>query len=200
MGFPRQEYWSGLPCPSPGYLPNPGIQPTFLHWQVDSLPLSCTHRQKKHLNVDCNWLFLPGQYSLLGLKGVISSYSRSFLILILQVSVDHPAASYMGKQARKLRSETSMNVLVALKWLSVRISWRREVSVQCDRPNGALSTHWGWLSHPAHGLPWRSEWSLDGGAFHTSSAPHRGSMWRWMCCVQMFTPVSSNSRPLLSET
>ena len=30
MGFSRQEYWSGLPFPSPGYLPNPGIKPTSL--------------------------------------------------------------------------------------------------------------------------------------------------------------------------
>ena len=27
MGFSRQEYWSALPCPSPGDLPNPGIEP-----------------------------------------------------------------------------------------------------------------------------------------------------------------------------
>ena len=27
MGFSRQEYWSGLPCPTPGHLPDPGIQP-----------------------------------------------------------------------------------------------------------------------------------------------------------------------------
>ena len=27
MGFSRQEYWSGLPFPSPGNLPNPGIEP-----------------------------------------------------------------------------------------------------------------------------------------------------------------------------
>ena len=27
VGFPRQEYWSGLPFPSPGDLPNPGIEP-----------------------------------------------------------------------------------------------------------------------------------------------------------------------------
>ena len=27
MGFPRQEYWGGLPFPSPGDLPNPGIEP-----------------------------------------------------------------------------------------------------------------------------------------------------------------------------
>ena len=28
MGFSRQEYWSGLLCPPPGDLPNPGIKPT----------------------------------------------------------------------------------------------------------------------------------------------------------------------------
>ena len=30
MGFSSQEYWSGLPCPSPGDLPNPGIKPMSL--------------------------------------------------------------------------------------------------------------------------------------------------------------------------
>ena len=30
VGFSRQEYWSGLLCPSPGNLPNPGIEPTSL--------------------------------------------------------------------------------------------------------------------------------------------------------------------------
>jgi len=29
MGFSKQEYWSGLPFPSPGDLPDPGIKPTF---------------------------------------------------------------------------------------------------------------------------------------------------------------------------
>ena len=40
MGFSRQEYWSGLLCPPPGDLPNPGLNPRLLHWQVDSLPLA----------------------------------------------------------------------------------------------------------------------------------------------------------------
>ena len=30
LGFSRQEYWNGLPCPSPEYLPDPGIKPTSL--------------------------------------------------------------------------------------------------------------------------------------------------------------------------
>ena len=37
MEFSRQEYWSGLPFHSPGYLPNPGIELTSPAWQADSL-------------------------------------------------------------------------------------------------------------------------------------------------------------------
>ena len=33
-----QEYWSGLPCPPPGDLPNPGIKPRSAALQADSLP------------------------------------------------------------------------------------------------------------------------------------------------------------------
>ena len=38
MGFSRQEYWSELPFPSLGHLPDPGIEPTSPVLQVDSLP------------------------------------------------------------------------------------------------------------------------------------------------------------------
>ena len=40
MEFSRQEYWCGLPLPTPGDLPNPGIEPTSAALQADSLPLS----------------------------------------------------------------------------------------------------------------------------------------------------------------
>ena len=38
MGFSRKEYWSGLPFPSPGDRPDPGIEPRSLALQADSLP------------------------------------------------------------------------------------------------------------------------------------------------------------------
>ena len=38
MGFSRQEYWSGLPFPSPEDLLNAGIEPTFPALKADSLP------------------------------------------------------------------------------------------------------------------------------------------------------------------
>ena len=43
MGFSKQEYWNGLPCPPPGDLPDPEIEPSLLcllHWQAGSLPLA----------------------------------------------------------------------------------------------------------------------------------------------------------------
>ena len=38
MEFSRQEYWSQLPFPSPGDLPDPGIEPGASELQADSLP------------------------------------------------------------------------------------------------------------------------------------------------------------------
>ena len=38
MQFSRQEYWSELPSPAPGDLPNPGIEPGSLALHTDSLP------------------------------------------------------------------------------------------------------------------------------------------------------------------
>ena len=40
MGFSRQEYWSGLPCPPPGDLPDPRTEPTSPALQADSLLLN----------------------------------------------------------------------------------------------------------------------------------------------------------------
>ena len=38
LGFSRQEYWDGLPFPSPGVFPNPGIEPGSPALQADALP------------------------------------------------------------------------------------------------------------------------------------------------------------------
>ena len=42
MGFFRQEYWSGLPCPSPGDLPNPRIEPRSSTLLADSFTIWAT--------------------------------------------------------------------------------------------------------------------------------------------------------------
>ena len=67
MGFSRQEYWSGLPFPSPGDLPNPGIEPGLLLCRQMLYPLS--HSQlyyglNKFLHTD---LLFPFSYPNLGI-------------------------------------------------------------------------------------------------------------------------------------
>ena len=47
MGFPRQEYWSGLSFPSPGDLPDPGIEPGSPALQADSLPFEAPGKPYK---------------------------------------------------------------------------------------------------------------------------------------------------------
>ena len=51
MGFSRQEYWSGLPFPSPGDIPDPGIEPRSPALWADSLPSAS---RDKPLSLSCH--------------------------------------------------------------------------------------------------------------------------------------------------
>ena len=53
LGFSRQEYWNGLPFPSPGDLPNPGIDPVSPVLQADALP-SEPPGKSRMLKLPCN--------------------------------------------------------------------------------------------------------------------------------------------------
>ena len=49
MGFSRQEYWSGLPFPSPGDLPNPGIKPGSPTLEADALSSEPPGKPRQHI-------------------------------------------------------------------------------------------------------------------------------------------------------
>ena len=51
MGFSRQEYWSSLPFPSSGDLPDPGIEPRSPVLQVDSLPAEPQGKPRKPIHL-----------------------------------------------------------------------------------------------------------------------------------------------------
>ena len=56
MGFSRQECWNGLPFPSPGDLPDPGIQPGSPTLQADALPSEPPGKPTINVN-RCNGYF-----------------------------------------------------------------------------------------------------------------------------------------------
>ena len=51
MGFSRQRYWSGLPFPSPGDLPDPGIESGSPALQADSLPSELPGKPQDHMSL-----------------------------------------------------------------------------------------------------------------------------------------------------
>ena len=66
MGFSRQEYWSGLPFPSPGDLPDPGIEPWSRTLEADALT-SEPPVEYKNTEMDCYFL-LQGIFLTQGLN------------------------------------------------------------------------------------------------------------------------------------
>ena len=68
MEFSRQEYWSGLPFPSPGYLPNSGIKQESPALQVDSLPTELWGKHQNLSDHNCLWLLNGNTLSILAWK------------------------------------------------------------------------------------------------------------------------------------
>ena len=67
MGFSKQEYWSGLPFPSPGDLPGPGIESRSPALEADALPSEPPGKPKR----DVFMAFTPPDISFLGLVNIL---------------------------------------------------------------------------------------------------------------------------------
>ena len=83
LGFSRQEYWSGLPFPSPGDLANPGIEPRSPALQADALTsepprmeLFKNHSRNKFRKTECQ-PFLTSHWTFLETRDKMSSYLNS---------------------------------------------------------------------------------------------------------------------------
>ena len=87
QGSFQQEYWSGLPFPPPGDLPDPGSLLCLLQWQADSLPL--THLDTSIYNFTkafkCLWEenLLYQNDSLMVHKFLYSLYAMSVMLTLL---------------------------------------------------------------------------------------------------------------------
>ena len=86
MGFSRPEYWSGLSFPSPGDLPNPGIEPGSPALHADSLPSELPEKPHPYHTIDA-------------ICGIIKEFSRLAL-----TSFDfHHQCSFRLKRMCKMR-------------------------------------------------------------------------------------------------
>ena len=123
MRFHKQEYWSGLPFPSAENLPDPGIEPSLLHWQADSLPLyhRCLillNKEKDNLSHNfknsCLWMVFAGHQSLLFILGIAllqgNCYTDySFPGLLKHMAAGHTISGFLLKTFFLLSSVVCVN-------------------------------------------------------------------------------------------
>ena len=85
MEFFRQEYWIGLPFPTPGFHPNPGIEPRSLALQADSLLLLSLGKPDLDTKcVHCQWgvtASRPSQWADLGNKTIDNPHTYICIFL-----------------------------------------------------------------------------------------------------------------------
>ena len=94
LGFSRQAYWSGLPRPPPGDLPNPGIEPRSPAWQVHSLP---AEPQGKLLWIMMPWTFVNSfvwtcftrVHALTELLGLMTTFLSTVFFIFWLIILEH---------------------------------------------------------------------------------------------------------------
>ena len=101
MEFCRQEYWSGQPFPSPGDLPNPGVEPRSPSLQADSFPAEPQRRSENTLAVEVrspnHWTARESPLSFLHLF-------FSYLSPLVFWTDCHPHPTHTGGEGREGRS------------------------------------------------------------------------------------------------
>ena len=132
MGFSRQEYWSGLPFPSPGNLPNPGIEPGSPALQADS---SLPEPPGKPSGANIYWAHGRCSLNICGMNGWASKDLWGLIWLFIMASVCFPISVWMWggqpgtvERPSHMASEAWVCVLVlltpwALVTSSVKWGW-----------------------------------------------------------------------------
>ena len=129
MGFPRREYWSGLPLPSPGDFPNPGIKPVSPALQADASPSGLPRKPFFCEGPDNKFCMLCKPYRFHG------NYSNSWYST--KETVDHMQTKDSDCILIKLYLQ---NQGVGQLYQLVLVCWLSKISLKVDSP--VLSKAW----------------------------------------------------------
>ena len=114
MGFSRQEYWSGLPFPSPGDLPNPGIEPRSPALQADSLP---AQPPGKPITALCVWVCDVTQSCLTLCNPVDCSPPGSCVHGILQARILEWVAISFSRGSSQPRDQNQVSCIAGRRFI-----------------------------------------------------------------------------------
>ena len=123
MGFSRQEYWSGLPCPPPGDLPDPGIEPRSPALQADSLsselPGKLILGGLDKLSV---WRFQESHWHIVNVFHFILSLSLSSSLPSLLMILPWPLPSVVEGATRRMEGLSSKVSIRSMRRIIFRYS------------------------------------------------------------------------------
>ena len=160
MGFSRQEYWSGLPLPSPGDLSDPGIKPRSPALQADSL-LSEPPEKPKPSSFGGKWKW-GSHWCMLYVKDAAAKSLQLYPTPCDPVDGSPPGSPIPGiLQAR------------TLEWVAISFSnvWKWKVKVKLLSRVRLLATPWtaAYQATPSMGVSRQEYWS---------GVPLPSLMWR----------------------
>ena len=112
MGFSRQEYWSGLPCPSPEDLPNPEIEPASLALAGKFFTTSATRLRKETRN----WKVLRTGDSQGDGRVNYSLHAHSALVTLYTKNSDKNLSANHANAAPSSPVQSTYNKRVGLPW------------------------------------------------------------------------------------
>ena len=114
IGFSRQEYWSGLPFPSPGDLPDPGIEPRSPTLQADALtsdppgePNTCRKPPKYSTNLD--WLKKKKRYPVIKMSYACSTHKPHTTHILLMFLIFSTIKKKVGKKIGEI-------IIISFRW------------------------------------------------------------------------------------
>ena len=106
LGFPRQEYWNGLPFPLPGIFPIQGLNSHLLHLQADSLPLShLGNPNQAMLMARMPWLHQLAENILEYDGNVRISWTTSVFRVFIKYFITLPPGYFLRMYYQKAHSE-----------------------------------------------------------------------------------------------
>ena len=122
VGFSRQEYWSGLPCPPPGYLPNTGIEPESLTSPALAGRIFTTSTTwESHV---CPFWFLKIHTPFHHLQGLTTSGSAYLFQVLLRTNVSpYPARLALpGSRSLSLLPPSPPTISTSFYYLDLGLS------------------------------------------------------------------------------
>ena len=133
MGFSRQEYWSGLPCPPPGGLLDPAVEPRSPGLQADPLPSEPPGKSYVHIKLahKCSQKFIYNSYKL-------ETIQISILTLVNELWHIHWMKHYTATKMNRLCFKQKGTIAIYATWMDLKIimlskrGQRSKACTQCD--------------------------------------------------------------------